>query len=205
MSAKGLVGTAATALFGLAMVAAPGDVGGAEAAQGATPAAGGARAYCEVVGGTPVERVPVLGPGGTDATMLAGSALFCEFTGGEGAEPADSRIVIGAETLFATRPTRATLAWREQAPLPPATPEAGLGIPNPASVYCAFLGGAEGTWVDPTAATDAPERAATLCVFPDLSLIDSWGLAYHAQGVVRGADLGPLLHWLPAGATPEAA
>jgi hypothetical protein len=39
-----------------------------------------------------------------------------------------------------------------------------------------------------------------MCVFPDLSSIDSWGLTYHAGGVVRGADLGPLFRYQPAAA-----
>ena len=28
-----------------------------------------------------------------------------------------------------------------------------------------------------------------MCVFPDLSIIDSWGLAYHTMGTIRGANL----------------
>jgi len=34
-----------------------------------------------------------------------------------------------------------------------------------------------------------------LCVFPDLSSIDTWGLTYYADGTVRGADLSDLLRY----------
>ena len=36
-----------------------------------------------------------------------------------------------------------------------------------------------------------------MCVFPDLSSIDFWGLTYHAGGTVRGADLAPLFRYQP--------
>ena len=31
-----------------------------------------------------------------------------------------------------------------------------------------------------------------MCVFPDGSAIDEWGIAYYASGVIRGVDLAPL-------------
>ena len=67
----------------------------------------------------------------------------------------------------------------------PALPESG-GAANPASVYCADLGGAElggvlapdGGWVNSADESDVVQ----MCVFPDLSIIDSWGLTYHTRG-----------------------
>jgi hypothetical protein len=38
-----------------------------------------------------------------------------------------------------------------------------------------------------------------MCVFPDLPIIDSWGLAYHTMGTIRGADLEPMFRWIPEG------
>jgi len=37
----------------------------------------------------------------------------------------------------------------------------------------------------------------SMCVFPDLSIIDSWGLTYHSNGTIRGADLSSLLRYRP--------
>ena len=34
-----------------------------------------------------------------------------------------------------------------------------------------------------------------MCVFPDLSSIDSWGLTYHSDGTIRGADLTDLFRY----------
>jgi hypothetical protein len=32
-------------------------------------------------------------------------------------------------------------------------------------------------------------------MFPDLSSIDSWGLAYHSVGTIRGKDLAKVLRY----------
>ena len=48
-------------------------------------------------------------------------------------------------------------------------------------------------WLNAADATDVVQ----LCVFPDLSIVDAWGLASHSMGTIRGADLGPLFHWKP--------
>jgi hypothetical protein len=37
-----------------------------------------------------------------------------------------------------------------------------------------------------------------MCVFPDLSIIDSWGLAYHTMGTVRGANLESVFRSQPS-------
>ncbi|MCC6312386.1 MAG: DUF333 domain-containing protein [Thermomicrobiales bacterium] len=160
-----------------------------------------AETYCRSAGGAVVERTPVLNAASAHPMLLDGAIRFCEFTGGAGAEPADSRIAIGLETLAAVGPTRAALAYLARAPLPEALPPSSPGLANPASVYCASLGGAEGDWI--AESLRGPERVVTMCVFPDRSLIDSWGLAYHAMGAIRGADLTPLLRYRTGAATPE--
>jgi hypothetical protein len=50
-------------------------------------------------------------------------------------------------------------------------------------------------WLNAADATDV--CPAVLCVFPDLSVIDAWGLAYHTMGTIRGVDLEPLFRWKP--------
>ncbi len=200
MPYKILAAVAFLAIFGLTALLVVGGIG-SMMARSASAQSGDAETYCTTVGGKVVERTPALNADSANPMLLANPARFCEFTGGAGADPADSRIVVSLDTLFATQPTRAALAWRERAPLPdPATPAAGMaGMANPASLYCASIGGAEGDWLNPNVAPDDPARVATMCAFPDFSAIDSWGLAYHAQGIVRGADLDSLFHWQEGG------
>jgi hypothetical protein len=64
---------------------------------------------------------------------------------------------------------------------------------------------AGGGWVlvESAEAAGGLEDVLAMCVFPDLSSIDSWGLTYHAGGVVRGADLDPLLRYHPDAARQE--
>ena len=38
---------------------------------------------------------------------------------------------------------------------------------------------------------------AILCVFPDHSFIDDWGITYYAGGVVRGIDLKTVFRYQP--------
>jgi putative hemolysin len=90
----------------------------------------------------------------------------------------------------------------------PAMPE-NSGSANPASVYCAAIGGAElggelapdGGWVNNADTKDVVE----MCVFPDLSIIDSWGLAYHTMGTIRGANLESFFRWKPEASSQEGA
>jgi putative hemolysin len=157
----------------------------------ASPAASGAAAYCASVGGIVRTRTPVLGTNDPATQIrLAGAREFCEFTGGAGAEPATSWISVDLDTLYAEQPTLAALAYLTKPPLPQTT-----GGANPASVYCASLGGAEigaktgagGGWV--TDDSDTPIDVLEACAFGDGSIIDSWGIAYHTNGTIRGADL----------------
>jgi hypothetical protein len=115
----------------------------------------------------------------------------CTFTADD-----DSRITIALDTLYTDQPTLAALAYRAQTPLEPGQPSV-----NPSSLYCTQVGGTD-TFGGISAAgggwglEDAADVTA-LCVFPDLSVIDSWGITYHVDGTIRGADLTDLLRYRP--------
>jgi hypothetical protein len=44
---------------------------------------------------------------------------------------------------------------------------------------------------------DPDDTVVALCVFPDGSFIDEWGLTYYAGGVVRGIDLSKVFRYQP--------
>lgn len=183
MKVRMLVATAALAGLGLAL---------AGVASGAAAKVDKAAQYCKSKGGAVQTRYPGFGQDAASATAFAGSARFCVFTASDG-----SRISIAVATLYATKPTLAALAYLQK---PPAG-ESG-GSANPASVYCAKLGGAEvpgGGWISKTAKNDP---VLQVCVFPDGSMIDSFGLFYHTGGTIRGANLAPLLRYKGQGAPP---
>jgi putative hemolysin len=152
--------------------------------------------WCASHQGTIVDRYPASSTSSDTPVAMGPAVRFCEFTGGKGADPPDSRISVRLTTLASDQPSMAATAYLTK----PEMAESG-GSANPASVYCADLGGAEmggqlapdGGWVNGAEATDVVQ----MCVFPDLSIIDSWGLAYHTMGTVRGADLEPLFRWKP--------
>ena len=51
--------------------------------------------------------------------------------------------------------------------------------------------------------TDDPvDVVVALCVFADLSFIDEWGLAYHSNGDIRGADLATVMKYQPGADVP---
>jgi putative hemolysin len=170
----------------------------------ATPAAGvdPAAEYCVSVGGVVLERVPVWGANQPPDLRLTldGPRLFCEFTGDPNADPPESQIAVDIDTLYADEPTLAALAYLTTPPLPEIPPG-----PNPASVYCAHLGGAEigantgagGGWVAP-AGSDPWFEVVSMCVFGDGSMIEPWGITYHTDGTIRGADLAPLFRYQPS-------
>jgi putative hemolysin len=155
-----------------------------------------AAAWCSDHGGEVVERYPASNASSDSPVALGPGIRFCEFTGGEGADPADSRISVLLRTLSSPEPSMAAIAYLTE----PAMPE-GDSSANPASVYCYELGGAElggqlapdGGWVN----SADPSDVLGMCVFPDLSVIDSWGLAYHTMGTIRGANLEPVFRWQP--------
>jgi hypothetical protein len=126
---------------------------------------------------------------------------FCEFTHGVGSDD-DSGIQIDLTSFASTAPRLATVAYLAQIPLPDDLPNDGR---NPATFYCSYLGGTQlwggadsaagGGWV--TMDTLTPYRIMDACVFADGSMISAWGLTYHADGTVRGADLAQLLAYQP--------
>jgi putative hemolysin len=165
-------------------------------AQSATPIATvDPAAYCVEKGGTVVHRTPALGTNNPDSMLvLGGGADFCQFADGPEGDMSTSRISIDVESFAATEPTMAVLAYLTTPPLPPSTSSA-----NPASLYCAHLGGMElgattmrgGGWITDARGNDLD--VLEVCTFPDGSMIDSWGITYHTDGTIRGADLKPLL------------
>jgi putative hemolysin len=147
-----------------------------------------AATYCRESGGEVETRYPFYGTNQDDPLRLSGSLEVCTFTADD-----DTRIIIGLDTLYTDEPTLAALAYRAQTPLEPSRSASA----NPSSLYCTQLGGTDtfggvgsagGGW-----AHDDGSDALALCVFPDLSIIDSWGITYHADGTIRGADLDDLL------------
>jgi putative hemolysin len=169
---------------------------GATAALGAATQAGDpAAAYCTQNGGAVETRYPYFGVGEANPLRLSGEREFCVFTAED-----ESRIWIATDTLYADQPSLAVLAYQAKPPLEGNT----SGGVNPSSVYCSQLGGTDlfggvnaagGGW-----ALDGAADPIAMCVFPDLSIIDSWGLTYHSDGTIRGADLAGLLRYQPQSA-----
>jgi hypothetical protein len=150
------------------------------------------RDYCVSSGGEVDARQPYFNTNGPeqDWLRLAGSRNFCKFT----SEDDGSRIHVLVSTLYTAKPSLAALAYYAEVPV-------GTCNGNPASCYCTLLGGSDsfgginaagGGWVQKS---DPVDTALEACIFPDMSSIDSWGLAYHSLGIVRGADLDGLLHY----------
>jgi putative hemolysin len=147
--------------------------------------------YCVAKGGVVEIRKPYFGTNFGNPLQLAGSRQFCQFTAPDG----NSRIHILLSTLYATKPTLAALAYYAKVPL--GTTSGGA---NPASFYCTQLGGSDqfgganiggGAWVQ----WGAIDEDLEACIFPDMSSIDSWGLAYHSAGIVRGINLGRVMRY----------
>lgn len=197
----------ASAGSGSASSSAPGSPGSsasgsAGGSTGAVPSAAVLEQYCEQSGGLVQSRSPYWNTNGDQSQWLAlaGSATMCRF---QADDEAKSRIYVDLNTLGSAEPTLAGLAYLSKVPMPP-----GGGGGNPATLYCgtelsassAFGGGAAGGgWVD---TTDPDDVVVALCVFPDGSYIDEWGLAYHSNGDVRGKDLTTVMKYQPSGALP---
>ena len=152
--------------------------------------------YCQQNGGVVQTRVPKYGTNGPHPLQLAGSARFCQFTNSQN----QSKITVGLDTLYTTLPSLTTSAYVFK---PPYTPPQNPNV-NPASSYCSQIGGSDlfggpsgdGGWV----LENNPSDIVQICVQPDLSMIDSFGILYHTQGVIRGKDLTHIFRWLvPAG------
>ncbi|HZQ05820.1 MAG TPA: protease inhibitor I42 family protein [Anaerolineae bacterium] len=171
-------------------------------AQGVDMAA--AAKYCTDNGGTVTTRYPTYNTNAEQSQWLrlAGSRDFCVFYSEADSTGFKSQIEIALDTLYTDQPTLAVLAYLEPVSMPPFTGA------NPSTLYCNKLGGTDiwggmnnaagGGWV-----TDAPDSATNfqvvgMCVFPDMSAIDSWGLTYKANGVVRGTDLSKVIRYQPS-------
>jgi putative hemolysin len=150
-----------------------------------------AQSYCTSTGGALETRVPTYGTNNApqDWLKLAGREEFCRYSGSE-----DSHIHLSLETLFTPQPTLAALAYYAEVPWN------GQGEGNPASFYCTQLGGSDlfggvnaagGGWV----ALNTIDEVLEACIFPDNSTIDSWGLFYHSDGIIRGVDLSTVLKY----------
>ena len=150
-----------------------------------------AKAYCTSTGGELELRTAVYGTNNDQADWLwlTGEENFCQYTlAADG-----SRIHLSLATLYSTKPSLAALAFYAQVPWN------GQGNGNPASYYCTQLGGAEigatdfsgGGWV----LLGSIDEVLEACFFPDNSTIDSWGLFYHSDNIVRGIDLTTVLKY----------
>ena len=115
-----------------------------------------------------------------------------------------TRISVDLTTLSSAEPTLAAIAYlskiRTTSP-----PQVGQ---NPAQWSCAndFDGtaafgntAAGGGWVDESQPVFV---VMNQCVFADGSAIDEFGLWYHANGTIRGADLAPLFAYQPGDELP---
>lgn len=144
--------------------------------------------YCMNTGGEVETRIAVYGSNGPTLLTLAGIRQFCQYTANDG-----SRIHLLTTTLYALKPTLAALAYYAQV-------QPGSCNGNPASCYCTLLGGSDqfggtsgagGGWY----LKGAIDETLEACIFPDMSSIDSWGLTYHSQGIIRGKNLAKVLRF----------
>lgn len=154
---------------------------------------GPAAAYCVSKGGEVDVRAPYFNTNADPSAWLrlAGNREFCKFT----LKSDGSRIHVLLSTLYSDKPTMAALAYYAKVPL------SGSCNGNPASCYCSQLGGTDlfgginlngGGWV---MKTDPIDTSLEACIFPDMSTIDSWGLAYHTFGIIRGKNLNKVLRY----------
>ncbi|MGA8533850.1 MAG: hypothetical protein WB615_07060 [Candidatus Tumulicola sp.] len=148
-----------------------------------------AAAYCAKTGGQVYMRQPEYDTNGSNPLILAGRAGFCQYTSASDG----SRIHILLRTLYNKKPSLAALAYILK-------PPSGSCNGNPASCYCTLLGasdqfggnsGAGGSWVN----NKSEDQDLEACIFPDMSSIDSWGLTYNANGVIRGTDLTKVMRY----------
>jgi hypothetical protein len=153
-----------------------------------------AEAYCTSNGGKVQTRYPASDTNSDNPLRLHGSLQFCQFMAEDG-----SQISVSLDTLYSDQPTLAALAYLQK----PRAETAPTGF-NPGRFYCDQLGGtdefgdessAAGGWI-----LDESQKADTFyvmqtCIFPDLSTIDSFGLFYNANNIVRGTDLSKLLRF----------
>lgn len=144
-----------------------------------------AAAYCLKNQGNVETRYPFYDTNSQTPLQMAGELEVCTFTAND-----QSRVTVDLVTLYAEKPTLAALAYLKNPPVEGATSY---------SDYCFKLGGSDrfgrandagGGWGNKDG-----KDVISLCVFPDLSVIDSFALTQHASGIARGADLTPLLRY----------
>ena len=147
--------------------------------------------YCKATGGTAQTRIPEFGTNGGTPLVLADPKAFCDYASADGTTHIDVLLT----TLVATKPSLAALAYYSKTKVDLGKCEGG-----PGSCYCSDVGGTDefgginlsgGGWVLDTNGADVLD----VCVFPDLSAIDAYGLFYHAYGIVRGRRLDHLLRF----------
>jgi putative hemolysin len=148
--------------------------------------------YCVANGGEVETRAPYFNTNDDPRNWLrlTGSRKFCQFT----LKSDGSRIHILLSTLYSETPSLAALAYYAKVPL-----QDGCNG-NPASCYCSQLGGTDlfgginlngGGWV----LKGSIDESLEACIFPDMSSIDSWGLAYHQANIIRGKNLNKVLRF----------
>jgi putative hemolysin len=144
-----------------------------------------ASAYCLKNQGNVESRYPYYDTNSQTPLQMAGELEVCTFTAND-----QSRVSVDLVTLYAEKPTLAALAYLKNPPVEGATSY---------SDYCSKLGGSDrfgrasdagGGWGNKDG-----KDVISLCVFPDLSVIDSFALTQHASGIARGADLTSLLRY----------
>ncbi len=144
-----------------------------------------AGAYCAKNGGTVETRYPFYDTNSPNPLQLEGSMAVCTFRAND-----QSRISVDLDTLYTDQPTLAALAYLT------ITSQQGATSPHD---FCSSLGGADrfgrATDVGGGWAVRGAADVIALCVFPDLSAIDSQALTDHASGFIRGKDLTPLLRY----------
>ena len=184
-------------------LASAGAASGAPAASSSVDTSA-AEQYCTDRGGQLTPRIATWNTNADPSAwlQLAGRWTLCEFESGEG--DSATRISVDLTTLYSEEPTLAAVAYLAKVQPSPTSEPSG----NPASFYCADdLDGtsqfgdtaAGGGWVDQSQPTFV---VMNLCVFADGSAIDEFGLFYHSDGTVRGADLAPLFRYQPGDALP---
>jgi len=175
---------------------------GSQSVLAGSTASAAAAAYCVDQGGQVQTRTADWGTNSDQQSWFAlgGTTDMCRF---QANDEGGSRIYVDLTTLYSAQPSLAGLAYLAKEPMAPSA-----GGANPATGYCSDLGGSSafgsggasgGGWVS----TDDPvDTVVALCVFPDLSFIDEWGLAYHSNGDIRGADLASLMKYQPGADVP---
>jgi inhibitor of cysteine peptidase len=198
----GIIAAVLAAALGAASTVQARPAAQATATPGATTS--DAAKYCTDKGGTVTTRYPTYNTNAPQSQWLrlGGSRDFCTFLAPPDDTGFQSQTSIALDTLYSDQPTLAVLAYLEPVALPPFTGA------NPSTLYCNKLGGTDiwggmnnaagGGWVTQAADSATNFQVVGMCILPDLSAIDSWGLAYKANGVVRGTDLSKVVRYQPA-------